>query len=53
MNGKKHDFVTAYTWLFGATKRNAEQVYRTANSDYINAIIRGFMRNASACAYTD
>lgn len=42
----KEDFIKAYIWMYGGTKRKAMEVYRTAEESYIDNIIDAFMSNA-------
>lgn len=54
MNKKaKAEFVDAYRYLFGGTKKAAEKVYKTADVHYINACIEAFERNAKVSFYYD
>lgn len=49
----QNDFVKAYCWVFGSTKKQAEKVYNTADKSYIAAIVYAFERNAQAGFYHD
>lgn len=44
---RKNDFITAFCWLFGGSKRNAAEAYRNAAPDYITTIIECFQGNAA------
>lgn len=44
---RKKQFLTAFCWLFGGSKRNAAEVYRNAAPDYITTIIECFQGNAA------
>ena len=54
---EKHDFVQAYCWIFGCTKRNAETVYKEqktkGNDAYIQSVIACFESNAARSFATD
>lgn len=49
----KERFITAYKWSYGATRKEALEVYRKATPEYINAIIDGFELNAKKSFYDD
>ena len=53
----KRDFVTAYTWMYGGTKKQAECAYRRAmeiaDYGYVKEIIACFENNAKKSAYVD
>lgn len=54
MNKKAEaEFVDAYKYLFGGTKKAAEKVYKTASESYIKACIDAFERNAKVSFYHD
>lgn len=57
MNGMKADFVKAYTWMYGSTKKQAEATYRRAmeiaDYGYVKEIIACFENNAKNAAYAD
>ena len=54
---EKTDFVTAYTWIFGCTKKAAAIVYREEkskkNMGYIENVIACFKGNAKRCFMDD
>ena len=50
---RKQKFITAYSWLLGFTKREAEETYKTADEEYINVIIDVFERNAKLSFYNN
>lgn len=47
------DFITAYVWLFRSTRKQALQVYKTAETGYIEAVITAFKDNAKRAFYND
>ena len=51
------DFVKAYTWMFGGSKKEAEKVYKeklaAGSGRYISEVINCFKNNARRCAYDD
>lgn len=53
----KKDFITAYTWMYGSTKKQAEGAYRRAmeiaDYGYVNEIIDCFKNNAKNSFYND
>lgn len=50
---RKAKFINAYAWMYDATKKAAEKVYKTASEEYIDVIIEGFEQNAKSCFYKD
>ena len=57
MNGMKNDFITAYAWMYGESKKKAEAVYRRAmeiaDYGYVKEIIACFESNAKKAVYVD
>lgn len=57
LNAMKKDFITAYTWMYGSTKKQAEQTYRRAmeiaDYNYIKETINCFKDNAKRAFYDD
>lgn len=53
MSYNKYDFVTAYTYSYGSTKKEALQVWKTTDTKYHNAIIEGFKNDARSAFYND
>lgn len=57
LNAMKKDFINAYTWMYGSTKKQAEQTYRRAmeiaDYSYIREIINCFESNAKKAFYDD
>ena len=53
----KSDFVAAYTWMYGETKKKAEGVYKRAmeiaDYGYIREMIACFKDNAKRNFYSD
>jgi hypothetical protein len=49
----KKRFITAYTWLFGTTKKEAERVYKIAPQSYILGVIESFETNAIRAFFED
>lgn len=50
---RENDFVKAYTWMYGTTKKKALEVFKTAHEDYVSSIIYAFRRNAKEGFYHD
>lgn len=57
VNGMKNDFIAAYTWMYGESKKKAEAVYRRAmeiaDYGYVKEIINCFENNAKNATYAD
>ena len=57
LNAMKSDFVTAYIWMYGSTKKKAEGVFRRAmeiaDYGYIKEIIACFKDDARREFYDD
>lgn len=57
LNAMKKDFIAAYTWMYGSTKKQAEGAYRRAmeiaDYGYVKEIINCFENNAKKEAYAD
>ena len=57
LGNMKSDFVTAYCWMYGETKKKAETVYRRAmeiaDYGYIKETIACFKDNARRSFYDD
>ena len=53
MTERENDFVKAYTWMYGTTKKKALEVFKTAHRDYVSSIIYAFKRNAKEGFYHD
>lgn len=55
--GMKQDFINAYIWMHGSTKKEAEQTYRRAmeiaDYSYIKETIACFKDNARRSFYDD
>lgn len=49
----KEDFIKAYVYMYGSTKKKALEVFKTADKSYISAIVYAFKRNAQAAFYED
>ena len=49
----KADFISAYIYAYGATKKEAANVYKTASAAYISAVIDSQKHDATAAAYED
>lgn len=50
---RKTEFIIAYVYMYGSTKKAAEKVYKTADKQYISAIIDGFKQDAKIAFYND
>lgn len=57
MNSTKSEFIKAYTWMYGESKKKAEAVYRRAmeiaDYSYIKETINCFKDNAKMGFYDD
>lgn len=49
----KDDFIKAYTYCYGGTKKEALQAFKTTNKKYQNAIIKCFKHDAQSAFYDD
>lgn len=49
----KRNFIEAYLWAYGGTKKEAIQTYKESGEDYVNAIIESFTSNAKKHFYSD
>lgn len=47
---KKQQFIEAYCWSYGSTKKHAEQVYKQEAQSYIEAIIEGYKHHLRTAA---
>lgn len=55
---RKADFITAYCYSYGSTKKHAETVYKNivvkeGNTNYLNLIIEGYKQDAARAAFND
>lgn len=48
-----NDFIAAYTWAYGETKKKAREVYKKANEEYKRAIIDEYKNNCRKVFYED
>lgn len=49
----KDDFVKAYIYCFGSTKKEALQVFKITDKKYQNAIIECFKHDVHSAFYND
>ena len=49
----RDEFVKAYQWSFGSTKKEALERYKGASPEFIYELIRGFIDNAKKAFYDD
>ena len=49
----KRDFQLAYRWMFAATLKRGAEVYKTANKDYIEAVVTAYRQNFANSFYND
>ena len=49
----KQEFLNAYIWMFGATKKEALKAWKQASESYKQAIIEGYHGNAQKAFYND
>ena len=49
----KEDFIKAYTYMYGSTKKKAFEIYRTADKSYISTIVSAFKCDAQKTFYND
>ena len=57
LTNEKNDFIVAYTWIFGCTKKRAATIYREEkakkNTSFIQSVITCFQNNAKRAFYSD
>ena len=46
-------FVDAYIWLFGGTKKAAKEIYRLSSAEYIESVISVYKRQLILAFYND
>lgn len=49
----KDDFIKAYIYCFGSTKKEALQVFKTTDKKYHNLVIESFKQDARKAFYND
>lgn len=49
----KSEFITAYCYSYGSTKKEAEKVYKAATPAYIAAVIESRRHDVKAAMYED
>ena len=49
----KEKFVTAYTYCYGETIKRAREVFKSASTEYINAVIESFEHDSKLSFYND
>lgn len=49
----KHEFIRAYQWYNGCTRKEAEKVYRDLSETTKRLYIESFYDNAKRCALSD
>ena len=49
----KQKFIDAYTSLYGGTKKQANNIYKTSSNTYINTVIGWFDDQSKLCFYND
>lgn len=47
------EFITAYIWFYGTTKKQAIKVYKETDEYYHRDVIYGFKNNAKSVFYLD
>lgn len=50
---KRELFITAYQWLYGGTKKTANEIYKKADEEYIDLIIKCFNEQCKTSFYYD
>lgn len=53
MKANKQEFITAYCYSFGCSKKEAEKTYRTATENYKQEIIKGFKQDSKQAFIDD
>lgn len=47
------NFVDAYTWLFGSTKKYAKEIYKNEDKEYIEAVIFAYRTHCKIAFFED
>ena len=50
---EKIQFIEAYCYCYGASKKRAQEVYKTADKGYISAIIESMKTDSKKAFYND
>ena len=48
-----NEFINAYCYCYGATKKEAKEVYKSASKQYIRAVIESFEQDSRKAFYED
>lgn len=46
MKANKQDFIKAFCYCFGSTKKEAERTYKTTTESYKQEVIKGYKQDA-------
>ena len=49
----KNDFINAFIYCYGSTRKDAEKAYKNATPEYIQAIIDSMKQDARGAFYQD
>lgn len=53
MRSNQKNFVEAFIWLFGGTKKFAKEIYRKAEKEYIDLIIKTYAKQNRLAFWED
>lgn len=49
----KKNFIDAYIFYYGGTKKNALEAYKSSSEEYVKNLIDGYMGQAKSSFYND
>ena len=49
----KTEFINAYVWLFGISKKKASELYKTADPKYIETVINAYRKQSKLAFWND
>ena len=47
------EFIAAYVWMYGGTKKAAQDIYKRADPKYIQEIVSAYKKNCFLAFYND
>ena len=53
MRNNQKNFIEAYVWLFGGTKKAAKEIYKKADNDYVSLIIESYAKQNRIAFWED
>jgi len=52
-NYTKTEFINAYVWMFGSSKKKASELYKTADPEYIKTVINAYRKQNKLAFWND